>query len=302
MKAASYYDARPLTPCFGIVAADIDLDRVDLSDQNFVAKLKRDLTDHRAVLFRGQNLSGQRQVDISAALGTVQSTFYKHPRSPHPDVFRVSNDEEEGCTRVGRSGWHIDGTFQARPFAYQTMYFPSVAEGGDTYFVPLKELYDSLGENVREEYDRLWMATGRRECPVHPLVYQHPYRKDEETMLFHCGRPFCSGWYRDESDDDDDETAVNGVEVSKMIRPSAIQDQLARQIESKLDEIGLRMRWQRGDFMISDNLGLAHYASEGTQGRPESGVGLRILHRTTIVGGGETVPMKADGRRSFALR
>ena len=35
---------------------------------------------------------------------------YAHAhRSPHPDVFRVSNDEREGCTGVGRTGWHIDG-------------------------------------------------------------------------------------------------------------------------------------------------------------------------------------------------
>ena len=68
------------------------------------------------------------QVQISQQLGEIESTFYKHPRSPHPDIFRVSNDENEGCTQVGRTGWHIDGTFQQMPFKYQTMHFHSQSQ------------------------------------------------------------------------------------------------------------------------------------------------------------------------------
>merc|ERR1712061_974174 len=86
-------------------------------------------------------VSGKRQVEISNQLGEIESTFYKHPRSPHPDIFRVSNDEQEGCTFVGRTGWHIDGTFLPMPFKYQTMHFHSVCEGGETWFVPLSDFY-----------------------------------------------------------------------------------------------------------------------------------------------------------------
>lgn len=317
----SVYNVRRITPHFGIEALDIDLNNVDFTKSNnnnnntnaFITQLKQHLIQHRAILFRNQSLSGQQQVDISNALGTIESTFYKHPKSPHPDIFRVSNKEQEGCTQVGRSGWHLDGTFQNKPFMYQTMYFPSVAQGGDTYFVPLKELYDSFSLEEREYYDTLWMATGRRRegVLVHPLVYKHPFRP-EETMLFHCGRPFVSGWYADRDGDDatknslnnhvdTDARVVNGVDTSKMTHGEIIQDQLTKQIDSKLDDIGIRMKWQEGDFFISDNLGLAHYASEGTQGCSER-VGLRILHRTTVVGGSETVPMKVDGRSSFTVR
>lgn len=316
------YNVRPLNPHFGIEGLDIDLSDPNLLSTNdndnnnsnkFISQLKKDLIQHRAVLFRKQNLSGQRQVDISNALGIVKSTFYKHPKSPHPDIFRVSNDEAEGCRNVGRSGWHIDGTFQTMPFKYQTMYFPSVmadGRGGDTYFVPLKELYDSFTQEERERYDKLWMVTGRREAPVHPMVYRHPYRPgEEETMLFHCGRPFASGFYCDADADaaegsNNDTTGgsrvVNGVDTSKMTHPAVVQDHLTNQIESKLDEFGIRMKWEEGDFLIVDNLGLAHYASEGTQENVDA-VGLRILHRTTIVGEGYAVPRKLDGRRSFTL-
>jgi len=193
---------------------------------------------------------------------------------------------------------------------FQTMYFPSVAQGGDTYFVPLKELYDSFSSEEREYFDKLWMVTGRREeVLIHPMVYRHPFREGEETMLFHCGRPFAAGWYADNGTitatknamDTGDARVINGVDLSKMIPSYSIQDQLTEQIESKLHDIGIKMKWQEGDFLISDNLGLVHYASEGTQGSSER-VGLRLLHRTTVVGGDETIPRKGDGRRSFNVR
>jgi len=40
----------------------------------------------------------------------VKASF-KNPKSLHPDIFWVSSVEQEGCTSVGHSGWHIDGTF-----------------------------------------------------------------------------------------------------------------------------------------------------------------------------------------------
>ena len=311
------YALRPLTQSFGAEATGIDLSTIDLHNESFTNQLKEDLIHHRALLFRGQSLTGQRQVDISRLLGTIESTFYKHPKSPHPDIFRVSNNEEEGCTQVGRSGWHLDGTFQPRPFMYQTMYFESVAEGGDTYFVPLAELYRSLPAATRDRYDRLWMVSNNnnRRPVIHPLVYQHPFRPNQEpTMLFHCGEPFVRGWLLDEEEEEakDTKKLKQGTSVTqqgnhptprqplkRMMPPRPLQEELTQEIESRLDDIGgLQMKWQAGDFLITDNLGLAHYASPGTQVDCER-AGLRILHRTTIVGGPETVPQKADGRRSL---
>jgi len=52
-------------------------------------------------VFKDQGIiSGQRHVEISNWFGELESTFYKHLKSPHPDVFRVSNDPNEGCTGI----------------------------------------------------------------------------------------------------------------------------------------------------------------------------------------------------------
>lgn len=60
---------------------------------------------------------------ISKWFGELDSeTFSKHPRSPCYDIFRVSNDPTQGCTGVGRTGWHIDGTFRVTPYSHARMY------------------------------------------------------------------------------------------------------------------------------------------------------------------------------------
>jgi len=64
-----------------------------------IKQIQKDVTEHRMLIFKDQGIiSGDRHVEISRWFGELESTFYRHPKSPHPDVFRVSNDRNEGCT------------------------------------------------------------------------------------------------------------------------------------------------------------------------------------------------------------
>jgi alpha-ketoglutarate-dependent taurine dioxygenase len=121
-----------ITPAkLGIEVTGIDLN-VD-PPQEVIDAIKSDVHKHGLVIFRDQGIvSGQRHVQISRWFGELESTFYKHPKSPHPDVFRVSNDGSEGCRGVGRTGWHIDGSFQPAPFAYSLYYMAHIPRKGDT--------------------------------------------------------------------------------------------------------------------------------------------------------------------------
>ena len=76
-------------------------------------------------------------------------------------LHKVSNDRREGCTGVGRTGWHIDGTFMSKPFAYQTMHFPSVNREGHTQFVSLKHLYEEQTEALRQKWSKRWFEKRR---------------------------------------------------------------------------------------------------------------------------------------------
>ena len=125
----SFYNVKPAE--MGVEVEGFDL--IADPPQEVKDAIRRDVHKYGMVIFRNQGqISGKRHVEISKWFGELESTFYKHPKSPHPDVFRVSNDESEGCTGVGRTGWHIDGSFQPAPFSYSLYHMMHVPKNGDT--------------------------------------------------------------------------------------------------------------------------------------------------------------------------
>ena len=124
------YSVTPL-PLVGAEVRGIDLKQN--TPTSVVERIKQDVYLHRLLVFKYQGvISGERQVEISKWFGDLESTFYKHPRSPHLDVFRVSNDASEGCTNVGRTGWHIDGSFMHEPFSHSIYHMVNVPKSGNT--------------------------------------------------------------------------------------------------------------------------------------------------------------------------
>ena len=115
----------------GATVHGIDLNQnVDIET---IEKIKKDVLKHRILIFKNQgSVSGARHLQISKWFGEIDSTFYQHEKSPDKDVFRVSNDHEEGCTNVGRTGWHIDGSFQKAPFNYSLYHIVNVPSKGNT--------------------------------------------------------------------------------------------------------------------------------------------------------------------------
>ena len=97
----------------------------------------------RLLIFKNQGIiPPERQLQISKWFGNIESTFYDHSESPHRDIFRVSNDRNEGCTNVGRTGWHIDGSFQEKPFSHSIYHIIDCPREGATVFAPLTELIE----------------------------------------------------------------------------------------------------------------------------------------------------------------
>jgi len=114
-------------------------------DREVVDLIREDVREHRLLVFRNQKaVTPERQLEIGRWFGPIESTFYDHPKSPLRDIFRVSNDRSEGCTNVGRTGWHIDGTFQPAPFSHSLYLSISEPLEGGTSFVPLTDLLDSV--------------------------------------------------------------------------------------------------------------------------------------------------------------
>jgi taurine dioxygenase len=273
------YRLTPL-PRFGAEVHGVDLSQN--LPQQLLEAIKEDVVLHRLVVFRDQGIiSGPRQVEISRFFGPLESTFYKHPASPHPDVFRVSNDPSQGCSGVGRTGWHVDGSFQRAPFAFAIYHIWSVSKGGDTVFAPLNDILNSLPDKQRARWERLWMMSDRRSTDAKPLVYTHPL-SGLDTMCFHLGMTSAFIWdYGTER-----ERVTNPVETAELL------SEIKEVFEKTAPSSGLiySHAWKPGDFIISDNAALGHKASKATQLPPEI-AGLRVMHRTTI--GGAAPPSKS---------
>mmetsp|Transcript_39918 Transcript_39918/g.113214 ORF Transcript_39918/g.113214 Transcript_39918/m.113214 type:complete len:310 (-) Transcript_39918:215-1144(-) len=264
------YELEPL-PKLGALVKGIDLHHSVPDD--LVEQIKADAFKHRLLLFKGQGIvSGQRQVEISRWFGDIESRpFSKHPRSPHPEVFRVSNIRSEGCTGVGRTGWHIDGSFMECPYQVSLYHMHSVPKKGATTFLPLAEVIERMPEEQRSKWERLWMCSGRQSGPVHPVIYKHP-RTGRPTMCLHLGMTEGFLW-------DKDTPQMREAEPAEAAALLEEQEELLLRNQ----DLVYTHDWEEGDFLITDNLALAHEATPDTQ-LPVEQVGLRILHRTTIAG------------------
>ncbi|KAJ6649171.1 putative dioxygenase [Pseudolycoriella hygida] len=268
---------------------------IDLNTESrpeVIEQIKRDVTEHRLLVFPQQGIiSGARHVEISKWFGELESTFYKHERSPHPDVFRVSNDGNEGCRGVGRTGWHIDGSFQPEPFAYSLYHMVSVPKEGATQFLPLTELVENLDEETFARWNQLWMISDRRTGPVHPLIYNHPKTNKtvrfvfmyfrtitnlpikSQVLCFHLGMTERFIWNYKKAN----EKWTSADETNNLL------DEIHEVITIANKNLIYKHDWQPGEFIISDNLAVGHEATVETQ-YPRDKVGLRVLHRTTIKG------------------
>jgi hypothetical protein len=87
-----------------------------------IEQIKKDVALHRLLVFKDQGIiSGQRHVEISSWFGELESTFYKHPKSPHPDVFRVSNDPNEGCTGIVMGYVYVIGNKKSKSKRFRVL-------------------------------------------------------------------------------------------------------------------------------------------------------------------------------------
>ena len=238
-----------------------------------VEMIKRDVRDQRLLVFKHQeNITPEVHLAVGRWFGEIESTFYNHEKSPHRDIFRVSNDRREGCTNVGRTGWHIDGSFQECPFSHSLYHIISVPSQSATVFAPLTDIIEQLTDDKREFWNRLWMVSDRRTGPVHPLIYNHP-ESGKPVLCFHLGmterfildykKPSEQLMSRQDTED-----------ILKSIHQEFVKEDGALQYHH---------HYQPGDFIITDNLAVGHEASPDTQLSPDK-IGLRIMHRVTISG------------------
>jgi alpha-ketoglutarate-dependent 2,4-dichlorophenoxyacetate dioxygenase len=162
---------RQLHPPFGGEVSGVDTGRP--LDEATVASLWQAIDRYAVVVFRGQGLDDERQMDFARQFGELEI-----PRSGRADVKRrlrpemsdISNLDEQGQLRrrddarrfdqLGNRLWHTDGSFRRIPAALSMLYAhrvprPGPLGAGETEFADLRAAYDALPAITKAEIAEL---------------------------------------------------------------------------------------------------------------------------------------------------
>src|SRR6476469_4714580 len=174
----------PATPGFFAEISGIDIARpLPPADRDAIeAAINR----YAVVVFRGQKLSDDQQIDFSSHFGPIHSpaqrarhTGIKH-RLERTELADISNLDGDGKVLevdakrrldwLANRLWHTDASFRAIPGALSLLYAHVIPdEGGDTEFADMRAAYDALPEAAQKQLDGLvaihsiWHSRGQLE-------------------------------------------------------------------------------------------------------------------------------------------
>ncbi|MBN8500269.1 MAG: TauD/TfdA family dioxygenase [Sphingomonadales bacterium] len=220
---------------------------------------------HGVISAHDQDLSKEQLVAFSRMFGIPERADNQEKAlivdTGPPEIMIVSNVVENGRP-IGHLGnkeayWHTDMCYTDSPPIASILYAREVPdEGGDTSFMDMNAVYESLPARLKElaatlsiKHDRSYTAVGDlrhgydpvtsvRESPgaVHPVVKTHPATGCKSLYL---GRRRCA--------------YVMGMPVDDS---EALLDELWTYTEAP--ELVCRHRWSVGDLLIWDNRRLMH--------------------------------------------
>jgi alpha-ketoglutarate-dependent taurine dioxygenase len=252
------YGVRRAGPRIGAEIVGVDLSR-DVDDVT-AEHLREEFRTHKVLVFRGQHLDQDRQVEAVRIFGEPfdHPTAVKDPLNPLVYPYRV---EQSGKA----SHWHIGGLWRNPPFQIESLTYQEVADlGGDTQWADLQAAYDDLFEpfkqllaNVSGVYDAdpVHYAQGSKKGAIeetieHPVVLEHP-ATGRKGLFLSTGALRLAGVSPDEG---------------AALLPFLLQ-------HAASPNYTIRFSWQPGDFVLWDNLATWHYAID------DYGAGPRVYRK-----------------------
>jgi len=297
------YTVTPIQP-FGAKITGIDLSTAQISNA-LIESIRADIHKHELIVFKHQSPNNNfivppsKRLEIAQKLGTIISSHYHHPNAPHRDIFRVSNDAKKGCLNVGRTGWHLDGSFLPKPYNFSMMHIISAPKPGygQTAFISSRLAVEqvlqkhSQLEELNGVLHRLYFVGTSPNHAIHPVIYPHPVTK-KPTMLLHLGMTSAFIEVYDAFKHLAIDEAIklhqqkDGDKKVLKVYDSAQTQQMLNKLASFIDickQNGLMYehQYETGDLLISDNMAVIHEAVKSTQYKPEQ-IGLRIMDRISI--------------------
>ncbi len=136
-------------------------------DDAFVAALHDGLRAHSVLVFRGQEISAARLVELGRAFGDLEILPEPEKLHPdHPEIFNLTNvrpdgeivtfDEPQAVFLRGTERWHTDSSFREIPCLCTMLYAVEVpATGGETLFADMYGAHDALPDHLRNAAENL---------------------------------------------------------------------------------------------------------------------------------------------------
>lgn len=288
---------RQVGPCFAGEVTGIDL-RKPLSETDANA-IHAGMDEYAVLIFRGEILSTQQQLDFTRRLGSLEQSTGTSLRNAEdqrlPPVFAdVSNldkndkpfsrEDRRRLFAIGNRLWHSDSSFKVVPAKYSLLHALRVtSKGGDTQFADMRAAYDALDEQTKGEVEDMVCEHSQmfsrqqvgffdfteeekqRFAPVRQcMVRAHPNTGRRSLYLSsHAGS--IVGW-----------PVTEARCYLRDLNEHATQREFVH-----------THKWQVGDLVIWDNRQTMHRA------RPFPFEEKRDMRRTTLAGDGPTVAQAA---------
>ena len=276
---------KPLHPLFVAEASGIDLRR-PLTDAE-VRQINAAMNEYAVLVWRGQPLTGQQQIDFAKSFGPLdlglKKVFKRKERLEDERLIDISNVDAEGqvarrdspknLSNFANQLWHSDSSFQDPRAAYSMLHalvLPSW--GGNTEFADLRAAYDALPERTKAEVQDLRAEHYALHTRI--LLGDEAYTDEQKKTIPPADWPLVEthpGSGR--------KLLFVGVHARQIIGwPTAesrmyLQDLLEHATQR---EFVYRHEWQVGDLVMWDNRSTLH------RGRRYDIAERRELRRTTI--------------------
>jgi alpha-ketoglutarate-dependent 2,4-dichlorophenoxyacetate dioxygenase len=159
---------KPLHPVFAAEASGIDITQ-PLSTRD-VAAINAGMNQYAVLVFRGQPLSTQQQLEFATSFGPLdiglKRVLQRKERLPDERLIDISNvdlsgavarrDSPKNLSNFANQLWHSDSSFMKPRAAYSMLHAVVLPSwGGNTEFADLRAAWDTLDARTQREIEGL---------------------------------------------------------------------------------------------------------------------------------------------------
>jgi alpha-ketoglutarate-dependent 2,4-dichlorophenoxyacetate dioxygenase len=278
-----------LHPLFVAEVSGVDLTQP--ADGRTVAALRAAFDEHSILVFRRQDITDEQQIAFSEHFGPLERMLLGSEGGGTPLAFLTNVDRETGqiippddkrmIRNAGNMLWHSDSSFKRVPSLASILSGREVpSEGGETQFASMRAAYDTLSDDMKRRIEGL--------IAEHSFVYSRSLI--DPTMLNDAQKaevpPVPQTLVR-QNPVNGRKALYVGSHASHIIgMPVAEGRALLKQLleHATQERFVYTHKWQPKDIVMWDNRAVMH------RGRPWAYLKFRrVMHRTTVAGGGPTV-------------